>query len=77
MEKIIYKSRCIISKEYKAGMEFCFQLAIPAKRIERYALLLEHDGLNEANVKSMLRLAEEGDAPYCICVGVLPFTYKV
>ena len=72
MEKIIYKSGCIVSKKYKAGMEFCFQLAIPAKRIEKYALLLEHDGLNEANVKSMLRLAEEGDAPYCICVGVLP-----
>ena len=62
----------MISKKYKAGMEFCFQLAIPTKKVKKYALLLEHDGLNDANVMSMLRLAEEGDAPYCICVGVLP-----
>lgn len=72
MEKIIYKSGCIISKKYKPGMEFCFQLSIPTKKVEKYALLIEHDGLNEANVQSMLRLAEESNAPYCICVGVLP-----
>ena len=71
-DKIMYKNGCVIGKKYKCGMEFSFDLAIPTAQQNEYALLLENDGLNDANVKSMLQLAQEGFAPYCVCVGVWP-----
>lgn len=72
MEEIIYKKGRIIGKKNKRGMEFEFEIAIPTHKCDRYALLLEHDGLNDANVKSMLKLADEGLAPYCVNIGVFP-----
>lgn len=75
--EITYKHGYIIGKKYKSGMEFAFDIAIPSKKCSEYALLLDHDGLNDANVKSMLRLADEGLAPYCVNIGVFPATERV
>lgn len=72
MENIIYKNGTLTGKEYKSGMTFSFRLAIPNVSCEKYALLLEHDGLNEQNVESIKKLADEGAAPYSVCIGVSP-----
>ena len=48
----------IIGNKYKPGIEFSFKLAIPCAEQEEYALLVEHDGQNAANVNALLRLAD-------------------
>ena len=42
---VVYKTGKLVGKKYKSGMEFSFELAIPTIPKEKYALLLEHDGL--------------------------------
>ena len=64
----------IVGCRYKPGLEFTFTLAIPCAESAEYALLVDHDGQNDANVKALLRLADEGRAPYCISLGVRPGT---
>ena len=68
-----------IGKKYKPDMEFSFKLSIPCVEQEGYefAISVEHDGQNDANVQAMLRLADEGKAPYCISLGVLPGKLKM
>lgn len=61
-----------IGKRYKPGIEFSFRLAVPCAAVDAFALLIEHDGENEANVNAMIRLADEGKAPYCVSIGVYP-----
>ncbi len=75
--RIIYKKGSLVGKRYKSGMTFSFEIAVPSEECDKYALLLDHDGLNDANVRSMLRLAQEGNAPYCVCVGVYPAVEEV
>ena len=58
--------------KYKPGLRFEYIIAIPAVDTEEYALLVEHDGQNNGNVYSLLALADEGKAPYCISLGVMP-----
>ena len=58
--------------KYKPGLTFNFTITIPCVEQTEYALLVEHDGKNEANVNALLRLADEGKAPYSICLGVSP-----
>lgn len=72
MEDIKYAEGSLVGKVYKAGITFGFTLAIPTAEVAEYGLLIEHDGLNQANVDAMNRLAKEGCAPYCVCVGVCP-----
>lgn len=72
MTNIKYVEGSLIGKEYKPGIEFEFRLAIPCIAVESFALLIEHDGQNDANVNSMIKLADEGKAPYCVSVGVNP-----
>ena len=62
----------LVGHNYKPGINFDFFIAVPEVNVDEYALLVEHDGQNDANVNSMLALAEEGKAPYCISVGVIP-----
>ena len=62
----------IVGEKYKPGIEFTFKLAIPCIEQNEYALLVDHDGQNDANVKALIRLADEGKAPYCISLGVNP-----
>jgi hypothetical protein len=60
----------LVGQKYKPGMKFDFSIAVPETSVDEYALLVEHDGQNDANINSMLALADEGKAPYCIGVGV-------
>lgn len=62
----------LTGQKYKPGLKFEFFLSIPEVTVSEYALLVEHDGQNDANVNSLLKLADEGKAPYCISVGVNP-----
>ena len=68
--KIIEDS--LIGQKYKPGLKYVFKLAIPCVEQEEYGLLVEHDGQNDANVNALLRLADEGKAPYCISLGIMP-----
>ena len=74
MTKLKYIEDSLIGKKYKPGIKFKFTLAIPCIDVEEFGLLIEHDGQNDANVNSMLRLADEGNAPYCVSVGIFPGT---
>lgn len=60
----------LVGKKFKPSMKFGFSLAIPCVEVESFAMLVEHDGPNEANIKTMLKLADEGKAPYCVSIGV-------
>lgn len=62
----------LIGQKYKPGITFDFSISVPEAAVSEYALLIEHDGQNDANINSMLALADEGKAPYCINVGVNP-----
>ena len=62
----------ILGQQYKPNMKFEVSIAIPQKNTDEFALLIEHDGQNDANVNSMLELADEGKAPYCVSIGVFP-----
>lgn len=68
--KIIQGS--LVGTRYKPDIQFDFVISIPEKNVEEYALLIEHDGQNDANVNSILKLADEGKAPYCVSIGVKP-----
>jgi len=71
-----YIDGSLVGKTDKPGMCFEFRLAtpcweipcreIPCRDAEEFALLLEHDDQNDANVFSLLRLADEEKAPYCV-----------
>jgi hypothetical protein len=72
MTEIDYIKGSYVGKKFKPGMEFDYLIAVPKINCEEFAILVEHDGPNYANINSMLRLADEGKAPYCICIGVNP-----
>lgn len=72
MTQLKYIEGSLTGKRYKPDIMFSFRLAIPCAPVADYALLIEHDGQNDANVHSMLRLADEGKAPYCVSIGVCP-----
>lgn len=70
MTKVLCIKDNLVGARYKPGIRFGISIAIPEKHVGEYALMLEHDGQNDANVYSMLALADEGKAPYCVSVGV-------
>ncbi|MBQ9163122.1 MAG: hypothetical protein IJX74_07640 [Clostridia bacterium] len=70
MTKIEYIEDALLGEKYKPGQLFNFRIAIPCVDVESFGLLIEHDGQNDANVNSLLKLAEEGKAPYCVSIGV-------
>ena len=72
MTEIKHIEGSLIGNTYKPHMEFRFSVVIPCVETERLGLVIEHDGPNDATIGSMLALAEEGKAPYCVCVGVYP-----
>lgn len=72
MTELKYIEDSIVGNQYKPGLVFAFKLAIPCCTASEFGLLVEHDGQNDANVSALLRLADEGAAPYCISIGVLP-----
>ena len=71
MVNLRYYEGSLVGKRYKPGLEFVFKVAVPDIECDEFALLVEHDGQNDENVSSMLKLAEEGKAPYCVSVGVV------
>lgn len=62
----------LVGKRFKPDICFDFIISVPQVNVDEYALLIEHDGQNDANVNSLLTLADEGKAPYCVSVGVRP-----
>ncbi len=72
MTELKYIEDTITGKKYKPDMEFRFKIAIPCVDVEEFALLIEHDGHVDASVNSLLRLADESKAPYCVSIGILP-----
>ena len=60
------------AKIYKPHLTFPYRIAIPETESSSYALLVEHDGQNNANVNALLRLADEGEVPYTVSIGVFP-----
>lgn len=49
----------LVGEKYKPGQSFKFRIAVPCVDVENFGLLVEHDGQNDANVHSLLKLAEE------------------
>lgn len=70
MTQIKYIEDSLTGLKYKPGQSFDFKIAIPCVDVDSFALLVEHDGQNDANVNSLLKLADEGKAPYCVSLGV-------
>ncbi len=70
MTELTYIEGNLVGRTYKPGVDYAYQIAVPKVECEEFALLIEHDGQRDANVHSMLRLADEGKAPYCISVGM-------
>ena len=71
MTEMKYIEDSLVGKKYKPGQTFNFKIAIPCVDVENFALLVEHDGQNDAQVNSLLKLADEGKAPYCVSLGVV------
>lgn len=70
MTEIKYINDSLVGERYKPGQIFSFRIAIPCASVDSFGLLIDHDGQNDANVNSLLRLADEGKAPYCVSIGV-------
>ena len=65
----------ITGRKYKPGTSFHCTVLIPqAAPDAELGLYIGHDGRNEADDKALLRLAQEGLAPYCVCIGVVAGT---
>lgn len=64
------------SVRFYPGSVFPYRVHIPAKADtpERTALLVTHDGLHTVDAWAMEQLAETGEAPCCITVGISPAT---
>ncbi len=72
MTEMRYIDDSLVGNRYKPGMVFPIKIAVPCCAASEYGLLVEHDGQNDANVSALLRLADEGRAPYCVSIGVYP-----
>lgn len=70
MERIKIIDGQLVGKKYKSGILFDFRLAVPCVNVEYYALIVDHDGQNDANVNALLELADAGIVPYTVSVGV-------
>lgn len=64
------------SGEYKAqkypDATFYYEIYVPKSHNEngKYGLIFHHDGLNQAEAVANELLAENGEAPYCISIGI-------
>ena len=59
----------ITGKKYKPGTVFHCTVMIPDADTE-LGLYIGHDGGSRTDEQALLRLADEGKAPYCVCIGV-------
>ena len=69
MKKIQGEYRAV---KHRPGNVYAYEIAVPEKTEAEYALLVQHDGLNQAECNVLERLAEEGAVPQCVCLGILP-----
>lgn len=72
MTEIKYFEGVLVGKQYKPGIEFAYNAAVPCVENDEFAYIIEHDGQNMATVNAHVRLADEGKAPYCVSIGVQP-----
>ena len=62
----------LVGKKYKPDLVFNFRVAVPDVDVDSFAMLVDHDNLSEPIINSMIRLSDEGKAPYCAVIGVAP-----
>lgn len=69
MQGTVYKGEytCV---RYKPGSVLEYRICVSPGADESAALLVHHDGLNEAEVNAMQALHAEGKAPACVAVGL-------
>lgn len=70
MERIKTIDGQLVGVKYKPGIRFDYRIAVPCVKVESYALIVDHDGQNDANVQALLELADKGVVPYTVSVGV-------
>ena len=64
-----------VSTDIRSGTTYPFRIYIPRCPGETaYAVLVTHDGLNEAEAEAMEKLYESGEAPPCVIIGISPGT---
>lgn len=73
MAEYIIHEVTVTGKKYKPGTRFPCTVLVPDVETA-YGLCIGHDGRNEAEDRALMRLADEGKAPYCVCIGVTPGT---
>ena len=71
MSDYILHEVTVTGKKYKPGTRFQCTVLIPDVETE-FGLRIGHDGRNAAEDRALMRLADEGKAPYCVCIGVAP-----
>ena len=61
------------SADIRSGTVYSYRIYVPNIFSEaELAVLVTHDGLNEAEAEGMARLYEEKEAPPCVIVGLTP-----
>ena len=73
MSDYIIREVTVTGKKYKPGTVFRCTVLIPDVDTE-FGLYIGHDGRNPEDDRALMRLADEGRAPYCVCVGVVAGT---
>ena len=69
MSKYTVYEETVTGKKYKPGTVFRCTLSIPDADGE-LGIYIGHDGGSRADENALLRLADEGKAPYCVCIGI-------
>ena len=59
-------------QKLRTGVRYAWRLLVPMDADGPLALLVTHDGLNEAQASAALTLAEAGEMPPCAVLGVSP-----
>ncbi|MBQ3048561.1 MAG: hypothetical protein IJC94_01270 [Oscillospiraceae bacterium] len=71
MSYIKHSGNYICKEAFRQGIKISYDIWVPDVVWDRpFALLVTHDGLNTAEADVMLKLAESGEAPYCIVIGM-------
>lgn len=72
MTEIKHYDDVLVGRKYMPDMEFKFTLSVPNVVTDEFALMVDHDGPRDSQINSMVRLADEGKAPYCVVLSVWP-----
>jgi len=59
------------STKFRTNTIYSYRIYVPQVETDKpFALLVTHDGLNEGEAVAMAKLAETGEAPYCVIIGL-------